>query len=194
MGILHDNPVSAANLLNKVYSDIDIWWNEPERQAVRRLACKIFAGTTEYALEDWVRELDNIFIEQKAKSFLSLDEYFGRIEGSRIALLGANNLSEYLISLFKDITNKEIIGVIDPSESYCGALLEDIPIDSCNAILTMNPDTIIISDFLNAKQKEKQLSQYIVGKVDIINLARDLPEHLFRVLVAHFVDGSIDYI
>ena len=33
VGIIHHDPVTAAQTLNDIYDDVDAWWNEPERQA-----------------------------------------------------------------------------------------------------------------------------------------------------------------
>nr|WP_272507965.1 LIC12162 family protein [Salinibacter ruber] len=54
-GILHRSAESAASLINAVYSRVETWWNEPERQATvqrsrRQLARRAKSPMREYAL------------------------------------------------------------------------------------------------------------------------------------------------
>ena len=35
IGLFHDNPVSAAKFLNKIWNDIDSWWNEPKLKKIK---------------------------------------------------------------------------------------------------------------------------------------------------------------
>jgi len=43
VGILHDTPESAANLLNAIGGNIDSWWNDRELQKVRERFCNTYA-------------------------------------------------------------------------------------------------------------------------------------------------------
>lgn len=51
VGILHNNPQSAANVLNEIYEDIETWWNNNERQKVVKEFCDNFAYAPQNALD-----------------------------------------------------------------------------------------------------------------------------------------------
>jgi len=60
VGILHDSPEEAAQVVNQIYADVENWWNEPQRQSARRNFCARFARTSSKAVEEWVTELKQI--------------------------------------------------------------------------------------------------------------------------------------
>jgi putative transferase (TIGR04331 family) len=60
VGILHDSPEDAANVVNEIYTDVESWWNEPQRQSARRIFCERFAQTSPNAVEEWVAELKQV--------------------------------------------------------------------------------------------------------------------------------------
>ncbi len=60
VGILHDSPEDAANVVNEIYTNVENWWNEPQRQSVRRIFCERFAQTSHNAVEEWVAELKQV--------------------------------------------------------------------------------------------------------------------------------------
>lgn len=60
VGILHDTPESAAKAVNEIYADVETWWNEPHRQAVRRNFCERFARTSPNAVDEWVAEFKRV--------------------------------------------------------------------------------------------------------------------------------------
>ena len=55
-GILFDTPEAAAVAVNRVYDDVEAWWNEPERQKALQLFCHQFARNTPDALALWQAE------------------------------------------------------------------------------------------------------------------------------------------
>ncbi|MGO9212708.1 MAG: LIC12162 family transferase, partial [Syntrophales bacterium] len=59
-GILHYSPESAARMVNKVYDNIDDWWNERERQSARLEFCDKFARSSPNAVDEWASEFRKI--------------------------------------------------------------------------------------------------------------------------------------
>lgn len=57
VGIYHDSPKSAANMLKKIVDEPCQWWFQPEVQAARDRFCTNFIKTSETWSEDWVKEL-----------------------------------------------------------------------------------------------------------------------------------------
>ena len=57
VGIYHDSPKSAANMLKKIVDEPCQWWFQPEVQAARDMFCANFIKTSETWPEDWVSEL-----------------------------------------------------------------------------------------------------------------------------------------
>ncbi|QWV92768.1 LIC12162 family protein [Geomonas oryzisoli] len=60
-GILHDTPQQAAQVVNEVYADVEIWWNQPERQRARQEFCNVFGRTSHDSVSLWSREFLSIF-------------------------------------------------------------------------------------------------------------------------------------
>ena len=56
VGILHNSPEEAAKKINELWDNIDIWWNEPDLQAIRREFCNKFIYTSSNTdrVEKWV--------------------------------------------------------------------------------------------------------------------------------------------
>ena len=64
--ILHNSPESAAMLLNEICNDIEIWWNEPERQKAVHAFRDKFAYVPKNALKWWLNEFKEIIREDSA--------------------------------------------------------------------------------------------------------------------------------
>lgn len=60
-GILFYCPEEAAHTLNNVYTDVEGWWNNPARQKVVKIFCGQFARSTSNSIEEWGKEIINIF-------------------------------------------------------------------------------------------------------------------------------------
>ncbi|MBJ6752195.1 LIC12162 family transferase [Geomonas anaerohicana] len=61
VGILHDTPHQAARVVNKVYDDVESWWNQPERQRARQEFCSAYGRTASDAVGAWSREFLSFF-------------------------------------------------------------------------------------------------------------------------------------
>lgn len=59
-GILFDNPESAALEVNKIYHDVEAWWNNAKRQEAVSEFCKRFARNSSRAVEIWDDEFKRI--------------------------------------------------------------------------------------------------------------------------------------
>lgn len=59
-GILYDSPESAGLAVNKVYDDVEAWWNNPERQNAVETFCKQFARNSPDAIDLWTAEFKRI--------------------------------------------------------------------------------------------------------------------------------------
>lgn len=57
VGILHENPKSAALLLNRIYNKIDIWWRQPQRQKAVKNFQHHCAYLPKYSNQIWMKEL-----------------------------------------------------------------------------------------------------------------------------------------
>jgi len=57
VGIFHDTQESAAELVNKIYSDPIAWWQQPQIQEAKDQVCHQFARTSERWLKEWKEEL-----------------------------------------------------------------------------------------------------------------------------------------
>jgi putative transferase (TIGR04331 family) len=57
VGVVHQTPGSAAELLNAVYPDIDAWWREPERRGAVDAYRERFARVAPDPVEEWSRFL-----------------------------------------------------------------------------------------------------------------------------------------
>jgi len=57
VGILHDNPESAAAKVNEIVDAPSIWWNQLTVQQAKNNFCHQFARTSPTWLEDWCNEL-----------------------------------------------------------------------------------------------------------------------------------------
>jgi len=57
VGILHDAPESAADLINKIYQDPLSWWRTPAIQKAKDEFCHEFARTSKDWLKEWKTEL-----------------------------------------------------------------------------------------------------------------------------------------
>ncbi len=56
-GILHDDPVAAAQKVGEVWADVAGWWRQPEVQAARRDWCAQYARSDARWLRIWLRTL-----------------------------------------------------------------------------------------------------------------------------------------
>jgi len=57
VGILHDNPISAARMVEAVYGDLEEWWEEQERQDARLRFCNSLARNAEDPVNEWATEI-----------------------------------------------------------------------------------------------------------------------------------------
>jgi putative transferase (TIGR04331 family) len=56
-GILYDSPEEAAAAVNRVYGDVESWWNDPQRQRAVKKFCRHFGRTSPMALSEWAQEI-----------------------------------------------------------------------------------------------------------------------------------------
>jgi putative transferase (TIGR04331 family) len=56
-GILHDSPESAAEMLIRIYEDVEGWWHASERTSALKRFNDRFARTSTHAIKEWAREL-----------------------------------------------------------------------------------------------------------------------------------------
>ena len=49
-GIFHDSAISAANHINKIWNNVESWWNEKELQNVRKIWCRKYAYKNNYSI------------------------------------------------------------------------------------------------------------------------------------------------
>jgi len=56
VGIAFESPVDAAHTVNKIYNDVDAWWNAPERVEAVRAFCDRFAYVAEDPVAEWREE------------------------------------------------------------------------------------------------------------------------------------------
>lgn len=64
VGILYNTPKGAAEAVVKVYDDVEEWWNEPNRQLVRKDFCNRFARSSLNAAAEWSEEFKSIHRDQ----------------------------------------------------------------------------------------------------------------------------------
>ena len=60
VGILYDNPESAAEAINLIYADVDSWWKKPERQKVVKQFVEKFCPRHFNEEEMWINEFNKI--------------------------------------------------------------------------------------------------------------------------------------
>lgn len=60
-GILFDSPEAAADAVANAYSDVESWWNDPERQRAVREFCDRHARTSPDAIDLWDAEFRRVF-------------------------------------------------------------------------------------------------------------------------------------
>jgi putative transferase (TIGR04331 family) len=65
-GILFDSPESAADAANRIYHDVESWWNRPELQRALATFCSRFARTCADAKSVWDAELRRGVMPKKA--------------------------------------------------------------------------------------------------------------------------------
>ena len=58
--ILHSDPLTAADHLNLVLSEIDRWWYAPETQRARKKFINRFAYCTKNWIKEWATEFSNL--------------------------------------------------------------------------------------------------------------------------------------
>jgi putative transferase (TIGR04331 family) len=59
-GILFDTPESAGAAVNRIYNDVEAWWNDLGRQDAVERFCERFARNSPDAIELWVAEFNRI--------------------------------------------------------------------------------------------------------------------------------------
>ena len=60
VGILYDNPESAAEAINLIYADVDSLWKKPERQKVVKQFVEKFCQRNFNEEEMWINEFNRI--------------------------------------------------------------------------------------------------------------------------------------
>ena len=58
VGILHEDPISAAKKLNEIYKDPIKWWEKDDVQKARQKFCSNLAKTNDNFLEIWKNEFE----------------------------------------------------------------------------------------------------------------------------------------
>ena len=69
-GILYDTPEDAAAAVGEAYYDIERWWNDPDRQAIRLKFCDRFARTSPNAIDEWAAEFNQLASEATLKELI----------------------------------------------------------------------------------------------------------------------------
>jgi len=59
VNILFDNPINAANFINKNYNNLEEWWFDPELQKIREKFCKKYARKTNKPFKNFKQILKN---------------------------------------------------------------------------------------------------------------------------------------
>lgn len=59
-GILFDTPEAAGEAVNKIYDDVEAWWNEPARQQAVTEFCHQFARNSSDAIDLWGAEFATV--------------------------------------------------------------------------------------------------------------------------------------
>lgn len=59
-GILYDTPELASRAVNQIYDDVEIWWNNSDRQKAVNIFCERFARNSPDAIELWDAEFKKI--------------------------------------------------------------------------------------------------------------------------------------
>lgn len=65
-GILFDTPEAAGAAVNRIYDDVEGWWNDPERQNTVEIFCERFARNSPDAAGQWAAEFKRIAAMPKA--------------------------------------------------------------------------------------------------------------------------------
>jgi putative transferase (TIGR04331 family) len=60
VGILHYTPESAAEKLNDIFEDPQLWWNQKEIQAVKNKFSKNFASVEKHWIKEWKNEIKSV--------------------------------------------------------------------------------------------------------------------------------------
>jgi putative transferase (TIGR04331 family) len=60
VGILHDNAISAAKMVNDIYEAPDKWWGRSDVQEIKNEFCKCYALKSDEWLEQWAIELESM--------------------------------------------------------------------------------------------------------------------------------------
>jgi len=66
VGIYHDSPKSAAEMLNKVFDNPSYWWSNAALQSARQEFCNNYAKISPNWLRDWVNLLANLLKKRDA--------------------------------------------------------------------------------------------------------------------------------
>ena len=57
MGVVVDDGKSAAKQVEKIWDNVDGWWNQPEIQTARLSFCQNYARTDQFWLMKWIKAL-----------------------------------------------------------------------------------------------------------------------------------------
>lgn len=61
VGILHHSPEDAAHIVDQIYDNVEMWWNDRHRQAVLDNFCGHFALESKDYIDEWLDEFKNVF-------------------------------------------------------------------------------------------------------------------------------------
>ena len=59
VNILFNNPINAANFINKNYNNLEEWWSNPELQRIRKFFCYKYVRKTKDPFKNFKKILKN---------------------------------------------------------------------------------------------------------------------------------------
>ena len=69
VGILHYDPIKAAEHATAIYDDVLGWWQQPEVQQARKEFCQLYASTSPHYLETWQQMLKRLLGKKNTNVF-----------------------------------------------------------------------------------------------------------------------------
>jgi putative transferase (TIGR04331 family) len=80
VGLLHDDPVSAAHKVNEIYRDPVSWWQSAPIQCEKDKFCRRFAYTSDNWLKEWKNELEEFgsLMNNKSVKCAKMQAHFKR--------------------------------------------------------------------------------------------------------------------
>ena len=68
VGILHYDPLSAANFINSIWDDVETWWRSEKVKKAKRIFLKEFANLTENSEDEFLSQLIRVYNAQNGKN------------------------------------------------------------------------------------------------------------------------------